>query len=118
MLHPQTNAVGAWYTSQAAEGPAKLVYTGRGVLFRVLIANSNAAARFFWFFDSTTASGTVLLAPVSVAAGGSLDLEFATGLPFNTGLTIGSSSTQATYTGGAGDMLLTAGYIKRPTALT
>lgn len=108
-VQPPTQKVGATYTSPAAEA-SKNVASGKGVLNTLLVANSNAAARFVWVFDSLTAAGTPLLAPISVPAGGSVLVPLPFGVPFTTGLTVAQSSTQATFTAGAADLQMTVGY--------
>lgn len=113
MLAPQTNKAGLWYQSQAAED-TKLVLTGRGQVHRIMVSNGNAAARFLWVFDNTSAAGTVLLASVLIPITSSISVDLPFGLPFSTGLFVAMSTTQKTYTATGGtDGLFTVGYTKR-----
>ncbi|MEO5964018.1 MAG: hypothetical protein ABIR11_01035 [Candidatus Limnocylindrales bacterium] len=111
-LKPQTVDCGLWYTSPAAEA-SKTVLAGKGVLHTLIVSNSNVAARYIWVFDSLTATGTPLLAPIAVPLSGSAVVSLQVSIPFTVGLTIASSSTQATFTAGTADMQITAGYARR-----
>jgi hypothetical protein len=94
-----------WYHSAAAE-ETELVKTGGGLLFALVVANYNAAARYVFVFDSVTATGTPIVPPIPLdvaGTGGSiaaLALPFA--IAFNTGLFIAASTTGATYTASGG----------------
>lgn len=88
------------YNSSAAE-ETRLVRTGPGLIFALLITNSNASTRFVYVFDSLTATGTPIVPPIPIASGAQVTLAHPFALPFTTGLFIASSSTNATYTASA-----------------
>lgn len=90
------------YNSAAAE-ETKAVKASPGLLFYIAITNSNAGARFAYLFDSLTASGTPILPPIPIAAGAQVVVALPAAIPFNTGLFVAASSTNATYTASAGN---------------
>lgn len=115
-IMPPDKAVGGrWYASQAAE-EKKTVETGKGVLHRLAVFNSNASGRFLWVFDNTASSGTLLIAPIPLAANvGFADLTFLTGIPFTTGLRVASSTSGTTFTASTtADLSITAGWVLTP----
>lgn len=95
-----------WYHSSAAE-ETKAVKSAPGLLFSLIVANYNAAARFVYVFDATSATGTPIVPPIPLAASGAVGSIQTVALPFaiefDTGLFIAASSTGATYTAAAGN---------------
>lgn len=101
---------GKWYCSQAAEKSVQ-VDTGRGLLWSLVICNLNAATRYFYVFDNTSAAGTVLAGPFAVAAGDTRGIDCRYGIQYETGLRVAASSTFGTFTdSGANDARYTVGY--------
>lgn len=99
------------YTSQAAE-EARTVKAGGGRLYKLLVANVNASARYLYVFDNTASSGALLLPPIPVAASGLAEVTLPGGLRFSTALRFAASSTIATFTAaGANDVYVTAEYL-------
>lgn len=99
------------YNSAAAE-ETKLLKSGAGVLHYIAVANYNAAARYVFLFDNTSATGTPILPPIPLAATGAVGSIFVASLPalpFSTGLFVAASSTGATFTAaGANDIKISA----------
>jgi hypothetical protein len=91
-----------WYNSAAAE-ETKSVKASPGLLFCVAITNSNAGARFAYLFDATSATGTPIVPPIPIAAGAQVIVALPYAVPFNTGLFVAASSTNATFTAAAGN---------------
>lgn len=98
--------------SGGVAGKRLQVKAGSGLLFTVQANNSNGSTRYLQLFDSldAPANGEVPLqtTPIATTATGSLD--FGTlGLPFNEGMWIALSSTEATLTlAAANDGIFTA----------
>jgi hypothetical protein len=110
---PPTHATGTFYVSQAAED-TKSVYAGKAMVTRIAVANANAAARFIWAWDSTAASGTIILAGIPVSAAGFAEKAFPFGRAVATGLFVALSTTQKTYTATGGtDGVFDVDYAKR-----
>lgn len=98
------------YSSAAAE-ETRLVYSGGGLLFALVVTNSNAAARFVYVFDAVTATGTPIVPPIPVPAGGQVTFALPFAIPYTNGLFVASSSTNATYTAsGSADLRISAWY--------
>ncbi len=93
-------------TQPGAVALTKVVKDGAGKAYTMDIINSAGADRFLYVFDNNAASGTILFPPVKIPAGGLVSIEFLLAIIFNTGLTISSSSTQATYTAAGADFML------------
>lgn len=87
----------------------------QGIVFRVNLYNTNAAARYFMFFDTAiaVANATVPLFQVKLAADSGIQLEFGNGgLKMGVGLYISNSTTTAALTKGAADALIFVSYRK------
>lgn len=100
----------SWYVSSNAEATSA-IKSGGGNVYSILVSNVSASTRYVWVFDNTAASGTKLLSPVQVAAGGIAAFDVPRGRPFTTGCMVASSSTHATFTGAGSDFIVTAEYI-------
>lgn len=116
-IMPPDKAVGGkWYVSAAAEEHPQIV-TGKGVLHRLAVFNSNAALRWVWVFDNTASSGTKVIGPFPLAAdSGFVDLTFLTGVPFSTGLRVAASTSGTAFSASASNDLTIAacGYVLTP----
>lgn len=91
---------------------SETISNGPLYLFKVLITNSNASARFAHFFNSTSASGTAAFAPIAIAGSGFVVVDLAAivgmnGLPFPTACTWAASTT-ATFSQAGSDLWVSA----------
>lgn len=106
---------GNWYHSSAPEKTKQIVTleaTGRpGMLYWLGVMNKSAAKGYAFVFDGTSSSGTLIAGPIPVDAHGLAGLESLVGIPFTTGLFVGFSTTDGTYTvSGTDDAWWHAGY--------
>lgn len=89
------------YNSAAAE-ETKLLKTGAGLLFSLVVTNFNAAARYIYIFDAVSATGTPIYPPIPLAAlgavGSVIGVVIPYAVPFSTGCYVATSSTGATFT--------------------
>lgn len=111
-MDPRFNESGfANYATVVAGELTSAVKSGAGKLFYLRVANTTAAKRYMFVFDNTAASGTLLCPPIPVAANDSVGLVLPGPLQFATGLTVSSSTAQASYAaGGANDLQTHAVY--------
>ncbi len=90
----------------------QVVLAKAGTLVTGLIYNSSASTRYIQIFNATTLPGNgdvPHLPPLVVAAGTNVSLDVFTGVYFDTGIVIASSSTDDTLTiTGAADMFVWA----------
>lgn len=98
-------------TSAALEA-SSVTKASPGVLYGFSCANTNAAARWIQFFNSTTvpADTTVPFLEYSVPAEGTYALYFEQGIPFSTGIAWCISSTNGAKTVGGSEMLANVSY--------
>lgn len=98
--------------------PAALAASGvisakKGVLYRISMLNTNAAARYLHLFDAAAvpADATVPILSIPLAAGAFVNVDFGVyGKAFGVGICWCTSSTAATKTIGAADALVEAGF--------
>ena len=93
---------GVWYHSEEPEASALIVTNpahGRpGMLYWLACMNKSAAKGYAFVFDGVDATGTLIAGPIPVDAHGLAGLESLVGIPFTTGLFVGFSTTDGTYT--------------------
>jgi hypothetical protein len=112
MGHPTVNAGSATRAGVLSNGlvTSLVVLDKPGTLITGLVYNDSASTRYIQFFNATTlpADTTVpALPPLVVAAGTNVALDVFTGVYFDTGIVVASSSTDATLTiTGAADMFV------------
>lgn len=103
-----------WYSSAAAESQAQ-VKASAGRLVYLALSNSNAAVQYAYVFDNASAnSGTLLLPPLAVPAGGHILVNLGDNVSRNatSGIRVAQSSTQATFTLAVGtDFRIAAAYL-------
>lgn len=92
------------YVSPVAGELTKTLKTGVGYLQYLRACNTTATAIYVFVFDNTTASGTLLTAPIPVPANGHFELN-AYGIRFATGCTLSASTSQTTYTAAGANSL-------------
>ncbi len=98
-----------WYSSAVAGEQTKVLSTEAGLLFYLRIVNTTSSARYAFVYDNTAASGTLLMPPIPLAANGQVQLPLPGGVPFGTGCTVSTSTTQTSYAaGGANDLQIHA----------
>lgn len=111
-LVPPVAKGGSWDRSTAYE-KSRLVLTGKGIVHSVLVHNKSASTVYLFLHDGTTASGTVMMAPIAVPTDGNVTVDIPTGMYFDTGLFVSLSSSPSTYALIAGsDGWFTVGYAK------
>lgn len=99
------------YISPVAGELTKTLKTGVGRLHELRVANTTAAKIYVFVFDNTAASGTLLMAPIPVAANDQYIPPQMSQRSFATGCTISASTTQTSYTAaGANSLQIDAVY--------
>lgn len=96
----------ARYQSQSAE-EKKAVATSAGFARSVGATNVSASTRYLFVYDNASAaSGTLLLPPIKISPGDTVNVDFEpTMLPYTAGLYLAASSSQTSYAAsGANDM--------------
>lgn len=99
--------------------PGALAHSGvinakKGVLHRISMLNTNAAARYLQLFDAAAvpADAAVPLMSIPIPIGGWVNVDFGVyGKSFGVGICWSTSSTAATKTVGAADALVEASYL-------
>ena len=97
--------------SAAAEA-SSVTKASAGRVYKVVMHNNNAAARYLQFFNSTTvpADAAVPAMAFNVPANSSITIDWPQGMPFATGIAWCNSTTLATKTVGAADFFGTVWY--------
>jgi hypothetical protein len=105
----------SWYaTGNAAESVKNDVVSGAGRLFKVdcVLLSTVVSNRYLHVFNALTATGTPVLRAF-IPAGGQVSLDLGMwGRVFTTGISVGISTTLATYTSpGVGEGFFQVGYL-------
>ena len=99
---PPNAPAGTWYKSPAAGEASKLVVTSPltgkpGMLHWVSAHNTSGSTLYLFVFDGTTASGTLLVGPLTCAANADISWDCRFAKPFSTGLFVAFSTSDSTY---------------------
>jgi hypothetical protein len=97
----------------AAVAASAVVKASAGTVYGVTVLNSNAAARYFQFYNlaAVPADAVVPFMSLLVPIGASLQIDFGIyGVAFSTGICWANSSTAAAKTIGSADSLVTVLY--------
>ena len=100
------------YISPLAGEQTKVVKATPGVLHYLRINNTTAAKVYAFVANHASQPNTSsLMPPIPIPANDAIELVLPFPIPFSTGLTIGTSTTQAAYAaGGANDLQIHAIY--------
>lgn len=93
------------YSSAVAGELTRVLKDGAGTLHYLRVNNTTASKVYAFVFDNNAASGTLLMPPIPIAANAHVELNLPGAIPFSTGCTVSSSSTQTSYTGGGANDL-------------
>lgn len=86
------------YSSPVAGEQAKVLKAGPGVLHYLRVSNTTAAKIYVFVANHVSdPSGTPLMPPIPVPANDAAEIGLPFPIPFSTGLSVGSSTTQAAY---------------------
>jgi hypothetical protein len=96
-----------YVTVGGAGEQTKTVKASAGKAYMIDVVNVAGADRFLWVVDNTSDAGTALLIPpLKIAAGGFVSIQWEAAIEYSTGMTLSSSSTQATYTAAGADLMM------------
>jgi hypothetical protein len=96
-----------YVTVGGAGEQTKTLKAAPGKAYTIDVVNVAGADRFLWVVDDITdASTALLIPPLKIPAGGFVSIQWQAALKFATGMTVSSSSTQATYTAGGADLMM------------
>lgn len=92
---------------------ARVVKTGTGILYGLVVTNTKASAQFVQVFDASAvpADGAVPLFSKSIPATDAIGIQWLPGRTFLTGLVVCNSSTSATKTVGSADCLFDVQFV-------
>lgn len=85
-----------WYASPVAGELTKVLKSARGRLHYLRVVNTTAAKIYVHVYDNTAASGTLLTAPIPVAANDQFTLQTFQ-IPFTNGCTVSASTSATSY---------------------
>lgn len=89
-----------WYASAVGGEKTVTLKSVAGKLHYLRVANTTGSTIYAFVFDSTDATGTLLMPPIPLAAHAHYELQPPFAIPFGTGCTVSTSSTQTSYTAG------------------
>ncbi len=96
-----------YVTVGGAGEQTKTIKATPGKAYMIDVVNVSAGDRFLWIVNNTTDAGVALLVPpLKITAGGFVSIQWAAAIEYDVGMTVSSSSTQATYTAAGADLMM------------